>query len=115
MHRPVLVQEAIQALAIRAAGIYVDGTFRRRGHSRAILERLGPQGRLIALDRDPDAEQAARAISDPRFSFVRGKFSELPKALGARQVAGLLFDLGVSSPQLDQAARGFSFRLDGPL
>jgi len=115
MHRPVLVQEAIQALAIRADGTYVDGTFGRGGHSRAILERLGPRGRLIALDRDPEAEQAARAISDPRFSFVRCKFSALSRALGERKVAGLLLDLGVSSPQLDVAARGFSFRLDGPL
>src|SRR3954468_10817713 len=115
MHRPVLVSEAIQALAIRADGIYVDGTFGRGGHSRAILERLGPRGHLIALDRDPQAEQAAQAISDPRFSFTRASFSDLCKVLRERQVDGLLFDLGVSSPQLDEAERGFSFRLDGPL
>jgi 16S rRNA (cytosine1402-N4)-methyltransferase len=115
MHRPVLVSEAIQALAIRADGTYVDGTFGRGGHSRAILDQLGPGGRLIALDRDPQAEQAARAITDPRFSFARARFSDLSKVLGERQVEGLLFDLGVSSPQLDEAGRGFSFRLDGPL
>jgi len=115
MHKPVLVQEAIQALAIRPAGTYVDGTFGRGGHSRAILERLGTQGRLVALDRDPQAAQAASGISDPRFSFVRAKFSDLSKVLDERQVDGMLFDLGVSSPQLDEAARGFSFRADGPL
>jgi 16S rRNA (cytosine1402-N4)-methyltransferase len=115
MHLPVLVQEAIQALAIRADGTYVDGTFGRGGHSRAILERLGPNGRLIALDRDPQAQEAAGGISDPRFSFVRARFSDLSKVLKQQKVEGLLFDLGVSSPQIDQAERGFSFRLDGPL
>jgi 16S rRNA (cytosine1402-N4)-methyltransferase len=115
MHLPVLVQEAIQALAIRADGTYVDGTFGRGGHSRAILERLGPNGRLIALDRDPQAEEAAGGISDPRFSFVRARFSDLSRILKEKKVEGLLFDLGVSSPQLDEAARGFSFRSDGPL
>src|SRR6478736_7830517 len=115
MHKPVLVQEAIQALAIRPAGTYVDGTFGRGGHSRAILERLGTQGRLVALDRDPQAGQSASGISDPRFSFVRAKFSDLSKVLDERKVDGMLFDLGVSSPQLDEAARGFSFRADGPL
>jgi len=115
MHQPVLVQEAIQALAIRSDGTYVDGTFGRGGHSRAILERLGPQGRLIALDRDPQAEAAARDIADARFSFVRARFSDLSQVLKEEQVEGLLFDLGVSSPQLDEAVRGFSFRLDGPL
>ena len=115
MHKPVLVQEAIQALAIRPAGTYVDGTFGRGGHSRAILERLGTQGRLVALDRDPQAGQAASGLDDPRFSFVQAKFSDLSKVLNERQVDGMLFDLGVSSPQLDEAARGFSFRADGPL
>jgi 16S rRNA (cytosine1402-N4)-methyltransferase len=113
MHQPVLALEAIEALAVRADGTYVDGTFGRGGHSRLILERLGPQGRLIALDRDPQAEQAARAITDARFSFVRTRFSDL-SALPP-QVHGMLFDLGVSSPQLDDPARGFSFRHDGPL
>jgi 16S rRNA (cytosine1402-N4)-methyltransferase len=115
MHLPVLAPEAIQALAIRAGGTYVDGTFGRGGHSRAILDKLGPSGRLIALDRDPQAEAAAGGISDPRFSFVRARFSELSKILKEKKVEGLLFDLGVSSPQLDEAARGFSFRADGPL
>src|SRR5687767_7635925 len=115
MHLPVLAPEAIQALAIRAGGTYVDGTFGRGGHSRAILDQLGPSGRLIALDRDPQAEEAAGGILDPRFSFVRARFSELSKILKEKKVEGLLFDLGVSSPQLDEAARGFSFRADGPL
>jgi 16S rRNA (cytosine1402-N4)-methyltransferase len=113
MHRPVLEQETVAALAVRAGGTYVDGTFGRGGHSRAILAQLGPQGRLIALDRDPDAAAAAREISDPRFSFVRTAFSDL-SALPPL-VDGMLFDLGVSSPQLDDPQRGFSFRADGPL
>jgi 16S rRNA (cytosine1402-N4)-methyltransferase len=116
MHRPVLVSEAITALAVRADGLYLDGTFGRGGHSRAILERLGPSGRLIALDRDPEAERAARLISDPRFSFVRSRFGNLTNALQGMPLAqGMLFDLGVSSPQIDDPARGFSFRADGPL
>jgi len=113
MHRPVLETEAIAALAIKAGGTYADGTFGRGGHSRAILAQLGPQGRLIALDRDPEAGAAARAIADPRFSFVHTNFSDL-SALPP-QVDGMLFDLGVSSPQLDDPTRGFSFRADGPL
>ncbi len=96
-------------------GTYLDGTFGRGGHSRAILARLGPQGRLIALDRDPQAEEAARAIADPRFSFYRRKFSQLDEVLAGKRVDGMLFDLGVSSPQLDDPARGFSFRADAPL
>src|SRR5216110_1047994 len=115
MHEPVLLNEAIDALAIRPEGTYVDGTFGRGGHSRAILERLGPQGRLIALDRDPEAERAAREIRDPRFTFFRTAFSALATALDDRKVQGMLFDLGVSSPQFDDPARGFSFRADGPL
>ena len=113
MHRPVLEAEAVAALAVKAGGVYVDGTFGRGGHSRAILAQLGPQGRLIALDRDPDAAAAARGIDDPRFSFVQTKFSDL-SALPPK-VDGMLFDLGVSSPQLDDPRRGFSFRADGPL
>jgi 16S rRNA (cytosine1402-N4)-methyltransferase len=112
-HTPVLATEALAALAVRADGTYIDGTFGRGGHSRLILERLGPKGRLIALDRDPQAEQAAHEIRDPRFSFFRTRFSDL-SALPAG-VDGLLFDLGVSSPQLDDPERGFSFRRDGPL
>jgi len=114
MHQAVLLTEAIEALAIRPEGLYVDGTFGRGGHSRAILERLGPAGRLLALDRDPAAEAAAREISDSRFRFVRTPFSRLSQVIEA-PVNGMLFDLGVSSPQLDDPARGFSFRHDGPL
>jgi 16S rRNA (cytosine1402-N4)-methyltransferase len=115
VHTPVLASEAIEALAIDPQGVYVDGTFGRGGHSREILARLGPSGRLIALDRDPDAEPAARAIADSRFSFFRTPFSALAQVLEGRRVHGMLFDLGVSSPQLEDAARGFSFRADGPL
>ena len=117
-HRPVLAAEAIEALALRPDGTYVDGTFGRGGHSRLILERLDAGGRLIALDRDPDAIAAARGIADARFSITHAPFSALSQALDAQGVAraqGMLFDLGVSSPQLDDPARGFSFRADGPL
>jgi 16S rRNA (cytosine1402-N4)-methyltransferase len=117
-HVPVLLQEAVAALAIRASGTYVDATFGRGGHSRAILERLGPDGRLIALDRDPAAQAAAAAWIDPRFRFLRGWFSELPEALdaeGIQTIDGALLDLGISSPQIDDPARGFSLRADGPL
>ena len=115
MHRAVLLREAIDALAVRADGTYVDATFGRGGHSRAILAQLGPSGRLIALDRDPQAAEAARAISDPRFSFFQSRFSELSRVMGDLKAQGMLFDLGVSSPQLDDPARGFSFRSDAPL
>jgi 16S rRNA (cytosine1402-N4)-methyltransferase len=115
VHTPVLTGEAIDALAIDPQGTYLDGTFGRGGHSREILARLGPRGRLIALDRDPDAEQAARGIADPRFSFFRMQFSGLGALLNAERVNGMLFDLGVSSPQLEDPARGFSFRIDAPL
>jgi len=121
-HRPVLLEEAITMLAVRADGVYVDCTFGRGGHSRAILQRLGPAGRLIALDRDPQAVEAARAIADPRFSIDHAPFSELTRVLethlpqrGAALVDGVLADLGVSSPQIEDAARGFSFRAGGPL
>ena len=113
MHQPVLPSEAIEALAIRPDGLYVDGTFGRGGHSRLILERLGPSGRLIALDRDPQAASAARAIADPRFTFYKASFSDL--SMVPPRAQGMLFDLGVSSPQLDDPGRGFSFRHDGPL
>jgi len=96
----------------------VDGTFGRGGHSRLMLERLGPRGRLVALDRDPAAVAAAAAIADPRFSILQARFGALAQSLdvlGVGQVQGMLFDLGVSSPQLDDPARGFSFRADGPL
>ena len=117
-HRAVLAAEALEALALRPDGIYVDGTFGRGGHSRLILERLGPRGRLIALDRDPQAVAAAGQIRDARFSIAHTAFSGLAPALdalGAGQVQGMLFDLGMSSPQIDDPARGFSFRADGPL
>jgi len=117
-HRAVLLEEAVDALAIRPDGVYVDATFGRGGHSRAILERLGPKGRLIALDRDPEAVAAARAITDARFSITHAAFSEFARVLDAQDAArvqGVLADFGVSSPQLEDAARGFSFRLDGPL
>ena len=120
-HRTVLLDEAVEALAIageRANGIYVDGTFGRGGHSRKILERLGAQGRLIAFDKDPQAIANAQAIADERFEIVHGSFAEIDEVLAARgisQVDGVLLDLGISSPQVDDAARGFSFRMDGPL
>jgi 16S rRNA (cytosine1402-N4)-methyltransferase len=117
-HRTVLLEEAVDALAIRADGAYVDATFGRGGHSRLILDRLGPAGRLIALDKDPDAVAAAKRISDARFSVVHASFAELAGVLdrlGQEGVDGVLLDLGVSSPQLDDAGRGFSFRHDGPL
>jgi 16S rRNA (cytosine1402-N4)-methyltransferase len=117
-HVPVLLAEAVSALAIRDDGIYVDATFGRGGHARAILAALGVHGRLVALDRDPDAEAAARAVADPRFVFHRAWFSQLPTVLDALSIPhvdGVLFDLGISSPQIDVPARGFSFRTDGPL
>src|SRR5258708_14720333 len=115
MHEPVLLNEAMEALAMGTGGEYLEGACGRGGHSRAILERLGPEGRLIALDRDPQAEHAAQEIRDARFSFVRAPFSALSQTLGSQMLRGMLFDLGVSSPQLDDPSRGFSFRGDGPL
>lgn len=117
-HQPVLLAEAIDALAIRPDGRYVDCTFGRGGHSGAILARLGPAGRLLAIDRDPQAVEAGHAWRDPRFAIAHARFSELDAVLDAHgldRVDGVLLDLGVSSPQLDDPARGFSFREDGPL
>ncbi len=117
-HITVLLKEAVEALAIKPDGIYVDGTFGRGGHSRAVLAQLGPQGRLIAFDRDPKAVAAGREIADPRFELVHAPFSEFAEALAERgvvRVDGVLLDLGVSSPQLDEAERGMSFRFDAPL
>jgi 16S rRNA (cytosine1402-N4)-methyltransferase len=120
-HQAVLLAQAVDGLNVRAEreqGIYVDGTFGRGGHSRRILELLGSGGRLIAIDRDPDAIKAGAAINDRRFTLLHGRFGELCKLLesaGVAKVDGILLDLGVSSPQLDEAARGFSFRLDAPL
>ncbi|WP_345792887.1 16S rRNA (cytosine(1402)-N(4))-methyltransferase RsmH [Thauera sp. JM12B12] len=117
-HVSVLLAEAVDALAIRADGVYVDGTFGRGGHSRAILERLGPAGKLIAFDRDPAAIASGQGIGDARLTLVHSAFSALDEALGqlgVDVVDGVLLDLGVSSPQLDDAARGMSFRFDAPL
>ena len=117
-HISVLLAEAVDALAIRADGIYVDGTFGRGGHSRAVLERLGPAGRLIAFDRDPAAIAAGQALNDSRLTLVHSAFSALDEELerlGVAAVDGVLLDLGVSSPQLDDGARGMSFRFDAPL
>ena len=120
-HRTVLLDEAVDALVIegeRANGIYVDGTFGRGGHSRKILERLGPGGRLIAFDKDPQAIATAQTIADQRFEIVHDSFATIDDVLAVRgisRVDGILLDLGISSPQVDDAARGFSFRSDGPL
>lgn len=120
-HVPVLLGPVLEGLAIRSDGCYVDGTFGRGGHSGAILEHLGADGRLIAFDRDPQAVASAPAAlsADPRFELVRSEFAELEACIGERgltgRVDGLLLDLGVSSPQLDESARGFSFLRDGPL
>lgn len=120
-HVPVLLGPAIAGLNLKPDGWYVDGTFGRGGHSRAILEHLGTEGRLLAIDRDPQAiESASPALkSDARLELINGEFSEVKKYAIERnllgKVDGLLLDLGVSSPQLDQAERGFSFRSDGPL
>lgn len=119
-HLSVLLQETVDGLNIRPDGIYIDGTFGRGGHSRQILARLGPQGRLIAIDRDPAAIEAAKQFADdPRFSIVHGGFGQLAdyvEQLGlVGKIDGVLLDLGVSSPQLDDAERGFSFLRDGPL
>ena len=117
-HVAVLAQEAIEALNIRSDGTYVDCTYGRGGHSRLILEKLGTGGRLIALDRDPEAIEAAKALRDPRFMAMRSPFSsvrDVLQELGVAGVDGMLLDLGVSSPQLDDGRRGFSFRSDAPL
>ncbi|KTD48804.1 S-adenosylmethyl transferase MraW [Legionella rubrilucens] len=120
-HQSVLLQEAIQGLAIKADGIYVDGTFGRGGHARAILQQLSPAGRLIAIDKDPAAIAYAREhfSQDPRFTLFHGSFADLPRfaeeARVSGKIDGILLDLGVSSPQLDEPERGFSFMQQGPL
>ena len=120
-HQPVLLAEVLTALSIKPDGVYVDGTFGRGGHANAILAELGPQGRLLAMDRDPEAVQSAEQQfgTDPRFEIEQGAFTMLSRVIAQRQlqgkVNGLLLDLGVSSPQLDDASRGFSFSADGPL
>jgi 16S rRNA (cytosine1402-N4)-methyltransferase len=115
-HTTVLLNEAIDALVTDPAGLYVDGTFGRGGHSRALLARLEPAGRLIAFDKDPEA--IAAALDDPRFTICHASFAAMRSELAARgieRVDGVLLDLGISSPQIDNPARGFSFRFDGPL
>ena len=117
-HTTVLLDEAVDGVLARPDGVYVDGTFGRGGHSRALLARLAPEGRLIGIDRDLEAVAAAASITDPRFSIVHAGFAEMADelaALGVHQVDGVLLDLGVSSPQIDNPERGFSFRFVGPL
>lgn len=119
MHYSVLLKESIDLLDINPDGVYVDGTFGRGGHSRAILEKLGDKGRLIAFDKDPEAiNYAISNICDSRFYICHDSFANLNEALsdlGIKAVDGILLDLGVSSPQLDTPERGFSFRFDAPL
>ncbi len=118
IHKSVLGEEAPAALVTRTDGLYVDATFGRGGHTRRILAKLSEAGRVIAFDRDPEAVAAAKAITDPRFSIIHAPFSQMAEALearGIRRVTGVLMDIGVSSPQIDDAERGFSFRMDGPL
>lgn len=120
-HATVLLSEAVEALSIRPSGVYVDGTYGRGGHSAKIIEQLGSEGRLVVIDKDPEAIAHAKALyqGDGRFAAWHGSFRDFPAALAAHgiegQLDGLLLDLGVSSPQLDDAARGFSFMRDGDL
>ena len=117
-HVTVLLEEAVGALAIKADGLYMDATFGRGGHSRRILSELNEKGRLIAVDRDPEAINVGRAINDPRFRLVHRAFGEIAEAAreaDVHDVDGILFDIGVSSPQIDDGERGFSFRHDAPL
>lgn len=122
VHRPILLEEAIQGLAIKPDGCYIDGTFGRGGHSLGILQRLGPHGRLIALDKDPEAIAEANRIGlsgDPRFKAEQKSFAELQQVAEQQNILGcvngILLDLGVSSPQLETPERGFSFLREGPL
>ncbi len=123
-HQPVLLQQVLRQLAIQPDGIYVDATFGRGGHSRAILSHLSPHGKLLAIDQDPQAVAFARSAEaefsqDPRFSIAHASFAELPMVVAQHhltgKINGILFDLGISSPQLDEPARGFSFMREGPL
>lgn len=118
LHRPVLAAESPRLLISDPDGVYIDGTFGRGGHSRLFLEKLSAKGRLIAFDRDEEAVEAAGAISDPRFQIIHSPFASMKEELariGIRQVNGIFLDIGVSSPQIDDPQRGFSFRFDGPL
>ncbi len=117
-HITVLLDEAVQALEIKPDGVYVDGTFGRGGHSRKILEKLGSKGRLLAFDRDLKAIEAGKHIHDPRFTMLHSHFAGMQARLarlGISKVDGILLDLGISSPQIDEPSRGFSFRYDAPL
>ncbi|MDA9711604.1 16S rRNA (cytosine(1402)-N(4))-methyltransferase, partial [Luminiphilus sp.] len=116
-HQPVLLEEVIASLMVSMDGAYVDGTFGRGGHSTRILDALSPLGTLLALDQDPAASMAARHLSeqDARFRFQAGNFRSLNKHAAPASLQGVLLDLGVSSPQLDDPERGFSFLADGPL
>jgi len=120
-HVPVLAEEVLRGLAIRPDGLYLDATFGRGGHSRMILGALGPHGRVLALDRDPEAVEEGRVLAqaDPRLAIEQESFGQLRRVVEARGLTsgldGILFDLGVSSPQLDTPARGFSFQHEGPL
>jgi len=120
MHQTVLLREAVDALVTQPGGFYVDGTFGRGGHTRYLLERLDEHGRVLAIDKDEAAANAAHELekSEPRFEFFRGSFTQLPhqlRRMGIDAVDGILLDLGVSGPQLDEGERGFSFMRDGPL
>jgi 16S rRNA (cytosine1402-N4)-methyltransferase len=121
VHTSVLLEQAVDALLVDDRGIYIDATFGRGGHARQILARLGTSGRLLAMDRDPAAVSAAQALAseEPRFTIAQGSFASLERFAEANgitgMVSGILLDLGVSSPQLDDASRGFSFQHDGPL
>ncbi len=117
-HRTVLLTEAVEALVTQADGVYVDGTFGRGGHSRAVLARLGPGGRLVAFDKDLEAVAAAAQIDDARFTICHASFGDMAHelaVLGITRVQGVLLDLGISSPQIDNPARGFCVRFDAPL
>ena len=117
-HCPVMLKESVSALVTAPDGFYIDATFGRGGHSRAILEKLNDKGRLLALDRDPEAIAAALEINDWRFKALHAEFSQMGEVApqqGFKNVDGILIDLGVSSPQIDNAQRGFSFQADGPL
>jgi 16S rRNA (cytosine1402-N4)-methyltransferase len=115
-HVSVLLAESVSALSVRADGSYLDGTFGRGGHSREVLSLLSPSGQLIAVDKDPAAEASAKAFAgDSRFRFVAGSFADISNFVSDGSLDGILLDLGVSSPQLDDAARGFGFNGDGPL
>lgn len=121
-HTTVLLHETVEAVLAHPDGLYVDGTFGRGGHSRLLLQKLGPGGRLIAIDRDPEAIAAATTgetrVTDPRFSICHAPFASMQEELarlGVSQVDGVMLDLGVSSPQIDNPVRGFSFRFSGPL